>query len=125
MKRKLEYEYKIDRYFKDVKEFYEFVRLDLWLLTGHNLNEWVENFEAFENPSPRCDIYIATTSFDRKLIVRKFNYSIEYYLKGCYHFRMKYSHGRGECMIEKRKGAAEKKLKKISKNLKKVLDKAS
>ena len=82
MKRKLEYEYKTERYFKDAKEFYNFVRLDLWLTTEHNLNEWVENFEAFENPVPRCDVHIAATSFDRKLIVRKFCYYVEYYLKG-------------------------------------------
>ena len=119
-----EYEYEVTRRFNTVKEFFDFVRLDFWLVTGHNLNEWVKNFDEFLNPEKHCNVFISTPWFDRKLIAYQTYQKTEYYMQGVYEFRIEYNDGKGYCVARKRKGVSEKKLKKISKNFKKVLDKA-
>lgn len=119
-----EYEYEVTRRFKSVKEFFDFVRLDFWLVTDHNLKEWVENYNEFINPEKHYNIFIGSPWFDRKLIAYKTYQKTEYYMRGVYEFRMEYKDGKGHCVARVRKGVTEKKLKKISKNFKKVLDKA-
>ena len=119
-----EYDYEVNRRFNTAKEFFDFVRLDFWLATGHNLNEWIENFREFINPEKHYNILIGSPWFERKLIAYKTYRKTEYYMRGVYEFRMEYKDGKGYCIARKRKGVTEKKLKKISKNFKKVLDKA-
>ena len=119
-----EYEYEVTRRFNTAKEFFDFVRLDFWLVTGHNLNEWVENFGEFINPDRHRSIFIGRAWFDREIIVCKTFLKTEYYMQGVYKFIMEYKDGKGHCVARVRKGVTEKKLKKISKNFKKVLDKA-
>ena len=118
------YEYETEKYTITPEDFYEKVREDFFKKTGHSLSDWIESAHEFKHPKTithiKLDDFIITL-FEAE---KRACYT-SYYLRRYYEFLMRWDEGRGVCYAKLKCRPPRKKLKKISKNFKKVLDKAA
>ena len=121
--RKLIYEYEAERYTLNPYDFVERIRSDFFKKTNHLLSEWIESPKEFVEPFFQYDIYHQTGLFGETIQARALCCQREYYLTNHYQFKMEWKDGRGVCIAYLWELPPRKKLKKISKNFKKVLDK--
>lgn len=124
MKKNFIYEYETEKFTITPEDFYEKVREDFFKKTGHSLSDWVESAREFVHPKLLTSIVISPL-LTRHFEVTKSACYVEYYIRGYYDFVMQWKDGRGMCYAFLKCRPPRKKLKKISKNFKKVLDKAA